>query len=252
MHCVRMLTLRKASLSSVLKHAIERQYVANCIIEFNISHQLRQFSENAKVKDLSDNVNSTKNKDGLFIKLLRKVGIHKEKYQLMSLGYFLYEDIIDRVNYSVFFKDFKMPDTFYSWFLVTELHVWMLMVRLMAEGEPGKTARNNLVEALWNDVDARVNKLGPIHPRIKKKQLMDLSGQFNAALIDYDEGILSEDRVLAGALWRRFFCSECNNPEQIERLLIYVRKQINLLDKIPPEEVLFTKKIEWVDIRNVR
>lgn len=56
--------------------------------------------------------------------------------------------------------------------------------------------------------------------------MMDLSGQFNAALIDYDEGILSEDKVLAGALWRIFFCSECNDPEQLETLLTYVRKQV--------------------------
>lgn len=53
-----------------------------------------------------------------------------------------------------------MPDTFFSWFLVTELHVWMLMVRYMAEGKDGKTVRNNLVEAMWNDVDNRINKLG--------------------------------------------------------------------------------------------
>lgn len=45
-------------------------------------------------------------------------------------------------------------------------------------------------------------------------------------MIGYDEGILSEDKVLAGALWRRFFCLECNNPEHLEKLLIYVRKQV--------------------------
>lgn len=60
----------------------------------------------------------------------------------------------------IYFLDFNMPDTFYSWFLVTELHVWMLMVRYMAEGDNGKMVRNNLVEAMWNDVDNRLNKLG--------------------------------------------------------------------------------------------
>jgi len=52
-----------------------------------------------------------------------------------------------------------MPDTFYSWFLVTELHVWMLMVRTMAEGEEGRYVRNNIVEAMWEDVITRVKKL---------------------------------------------------------------------------------------------
>ena len=56
--------------------------------------------------------------------------------------------------------DFNMPDTFYSWFLITELHVWMLMVRFMAEGAYGKVVRNNIVDAMWTDVMVRVNKLG--------------------------------------------------------------------------------------------
>jgi cytochrome b pre-mRNA-processing protein 3 len=52
-----------------------------------------------------------------------------------------------------------MPDTFNSWFLVTELHVWMLMVRAMAEGDEGRFVRNNIVEAMWEDVITRVKKL---------------------------------------------------------------------------------------------
>lgn len=55
---------------------------------------------------------------------------------------------------------------------------------------------------------------------------MELTYQFNAAVIGYDEGIMSDDKVLASALWRRFFSLECNNPEHLEKLLIYVRKQV--------------------------
>jgi len=57
---------------------------------------------------------------------------------------------------------------------------------------------------------------------------MEISHQFNAAILGYDEGIQSDDKTLAGALWRRFFQSECNNPEHVETLLIYVRKQVRL------------------------
>lgn len=53
-----------------------------------------------------------------------------------------------------------MPDTFVSWFLVTELHVWMIMVRYMAEGKNGQLIRNNVVSALWDDSKARIDKLG--------------------------------------------------------------------------------------------
>ena len=55
---------------------------------------------------------------------------------------------------------FDLPDTFYSWFLVVELHVWMLMVRLMAEGEEGRFTRNAMLEAMWLDCETRSKKLG--------------------------------------------------------------------------------------------
>ena len=56
-----------------------------------------------------------------------------------------------------------MPNTFNSWFLVTELHVWLLLTRLMAEGsetgEKGRFMRNSIVEAMWNDVNSRAKKI---------------------------------------------------------------------------------------------
>lgn len=55
---------------------------------------------------------------------------------------------------------FNLPDTFYSWFVITELHIWMLAVRAMAEGTDGRHVRNAMVEALWIDVAKRVKKLG--------------------------------------------------------------------------------------------
>lgn len=66
-----------------------------------------------------------------------------------------------------------------------------------------------------------------ITEKLRNKQIKEISEQFNAALIGYDEGIQSDDKVLAAALWRRFFYLECNNPEHIETLIIYVRKQVS-------------------------
>ncbi|XP_043498899.1 ubiquinol-cytochrome-c reductase complex assembly factor 1 isoform X2 [Polistes fuscatus] len=135
-----------------------------------------------------------------------------------TFAYSEYEYIVDKIDYSVFFKDFNMPDTFYSWFLVTELHVWMLM---------------------------------EMSSSIRRKQKQDLSYQFNAAILAYDEGIMSDDKVLASALWETFFNLECNNPEHIEKLLIYVRKQINHLDKIPSQKILRHPRIKWFELKTI-
>lgn len=64
------------------------------------------------------------------------------------------------MNHLEFFEELNLPDTFYSWFVIMELHIWMLSVRAMAEGDEGKLIRNGMLEALWNDVKHRANKLG--------------------------------------------------------------------------------------------
>jgi hypothetical protein len=55
-----------------------------------------------------------------------------------------------------------MPDTFHSWFVVTALHVHLLMARLMVEGEEGRIVRNAVVEAMWSDVEFKSKLLGVI------------------------------------------------------------------------------------------
>lgn len=67
---------------------------------------------------------------------------------------------MDKINYAQFFQKFCLQDTFYTWFVITELHVWMLMVRFMAEGKDGREVRNRILQAMWVDVEHRAKKLG--------------------------------------------------------------------------------------------
>ena len=48
--------------------------------------------------------------------------------KLRSSGYILLTHCAQRPDVVKFFEVFNMPDTFYSWFLVTELHVWLMGV----------------------------------------------------------------------------------------------------------------------------
>ncbi|XP_020281419.1 ubiquinol-cytochrome-c reductase complex assembly factor 1 isoform X2 [Pseudomyrmex gracilis] len=189
---------------------------------------------------------------GVVQKTLKKFGILDiQKYKDMALGTKVYEDVLGQIDYPFFFKYFNMPDTFCSWFLVTELHVWMIMVRYMAEGKTGKAIRNHIAMTLWSDLKARVDKLGPMNSKVKQNQLKEVTEQFHAAIIGYDEGILSNDRVLAAAIWRRFFHLECNNPEHVEVLLIYIRKQICLFDNLPTHEILRKPVLKLIDIKSL-
>ncbi|XP_017493113.1 PREDICTED: ubiquinol-cytochrome-c reductase complex assembly factor 1 isoform X1 [Rhagoletis zephyria] len=194
--------------------------------------------------------------DNILKRVLKRVGFSPNtKTRLRVSSHLLYESVADKINYLNFFKAFDMPNTFNSWFLVTELHVWMLLVRAMAEGsesgEDGRFLRNCIVEVMWGDVNARAKKLGTHNPSKTREQIEILSEQFQAALIAYDEGIMSDDRVLAGALWRRFFAMNCDDIIKIERLVKYVREQTVLLDQLQREDFLQKPKIAWADLEKI-
>lgn len=96
------------------------------------------------------------------------------------------------------------------------------------KGQDGKFMRNCIVEAMWGDVNKRAKQLNTANPSAMRSQIQILSEQFQAALITYDEGIMSDDKVLAGALWRRFFEMKCDNFEHLETMVKYVRKQVSI------------------------
>lgn len=121
-----------------------------------------------------------------------------------------------------------MPNTFNSWFLITELHVWMLMVRSMGERQDGPLIRNNIIETLWSDVSVRANTMAPDDSRTVKKQIEELTGQLQYAIILYDEGLTKDDKQLASALWTRFFNSNCDNYEHIELMVKYTRYNVSV------------------------
>ncbi|KAI8076735.1 uncharacterized protein BX664DRAFT_270858, partial [Halteromyces radiatus] len=61
-------------------------------------------------------------------------------------------------------KDFyvnkcNLPDNFQSWFSVTQLHVWMLMVHLRAHDQ-GKLYIQEVVNRLFEDSEARIREHG--------------------------------------------------------------------------------------------
>lgn len=190
---------------------------------------------------------------GFLKRFIARMGwIDNSKVRLRVSSCALYESVADSINYAEFFTLFRMPDTFNTWFLITELHVWMLLVRAMAEGAEkdaaGRFLRNCIVETMWNDVTTRAKKLAADNPSAVKPQIQMLSEQFQAALISYDEGISFDDKALAAALWRRFFSGKCDDYEKLELLVKYVRKQMSMLDQLSRYDFAIKPKVQWLPL----
>ncbi|XP_048479136.1 ubiquinol-cytochrome-c reductase complex assembly factor 1 [Plutella xylostella] len=201
--------------------------------------------------------------DSYVKKFMKAVGLMDQSRTRLKLsGYFLYESVPAQVNYVEWFSKCEIEDTFSSWFYITELHVWLLMVRCMAEDATnaaqkeryvkgdGWFIRNCIVEALWADVSNRIKLLDGANPSIARKQVSELSEQFQAALVGYDEG-LDDDRILAAAIWRRFYGMSPNvAPENVEKIVQFVRHQMANLDKLSSEQLKKSPKIDWLSIVN--
>lgn len=172
--------------------------------------------------------------------------------KLRSSSTLLYENIADKINYYEFFEAFDLPDTFNSWFLVTELHCWFILTRVMQEGsesgQDGRFLRNCIVEAMWADVQTRAKKLSADNPSASRQQVAILSEQFQATLINYDEGLMSDDKILASALWRRFFDMKVEDYSKLERLVRYVRRTTLRLDDMTREQLIMRPQIDWIKI----
>ncbi|EDV22409.1 Ubiquinol-cytochrome-c reductase complex assembly factor 1 [Trichoplax sp. H2] len=160
----------------------------------------------------------------------------------------LYHSCVDNINYSDFYKVCQLPDTFQSWFLINQLHVWMCLVRLKQEGSDGKYAYQQLVTFFWEDVESRIYSIGVSSTSAQTSELLK---EFYGMTFAYDEGIMSNDRILAAALWRNLFSHTSARHDVISlvKLVEYVRMQVKYLDEIKSEHLLKNGKIEWLPLQ---
>jgi len=141
----------------------------------------------------------------------------------------IYLCITYQVDYDKFIAECGMTDVMSSFCVVTFLHTWMVSVALMKFGESGTYCKQMLIECMWMDIEKRARKIGmPMNKKIRKESFTKLNGQFRAVFYGMDEGLLSDDTVLAGALWRHILDSPGDISEfaVLGKLVDYVRRQV--------------------------
>ncbi|KRZ59900.1 Ubiquinol-cytochrome c reductase complex chaperone CBP3 -like protein [Trichinella nativa] len=125
----------------------------------------------------------------------------------------------------------ELPDTFMS----------LLLLRLSNEPTILEIVKKEIIGCLWDDVKLRIKVLSKVDPACSLKTRETLSlcyGLLITSFLEYDEGILSDDKTLAGALWRNIYDRELDNPIPLNALVRYVRSQVKLLHSIPVERIL--------------
>lgn len=138
-------------------------------------------------------------------------------------------------NSRFYYNTLGLPQTFQQWYQISTLHMWMLFVRMRAM--PRKYCREyqrKLVNGVFDDISVRLTRDVQITSERQintyKKQFHD---QLRGAVFSYDEGLYTNDAVLAAALWRNLFSGKKDiDMSYLEQLVHYVRTQMYLFDRI--------------------
>ncbi|GAB1603032.1 ubiquinol-cytochrome-c reductase complex assembly factor 1-like [Argonauta hians] len=189
---------------------------------------------------------------GWYLKVRRSLGLPEKlrypKYRLQKSAFCMYMCCTEVPDYIELINDFQLDDTYLSWFLVAELHAWLMLSRLSQGQQEGAFVRQAFVKAFWADVKKRTSKVDG--SMIKQDEIHDLVFHFNAALFSYDEGLLSNDKVLASALWRNLFESKHIDPQNLALAVKYVRKQVKHLDGQTDDELLYNGLVSFLPLHS--
>ncbi|KAG2180580.1 hypothetical protein INT44_003584 [Umbelopsis vinacea] len=139
-------------------------------------------------------------------------------------------------NKKFYHQDCNLPDNFQTWFSITQVHVWMLMVRLRAE-DHGKIYIQELVNRFFEDAEDRIRSHGVTSGRIVDSYVKDLLAQFHGGVVAYDEGMCKDDPVLAAALWRNLFTPTTGNANDLAYIVQYIRRELKKLDDYDSEKL---------------
>lgn len=75
--------------------------------------------------------------------------------------------------------------------------------------------------------------------KVTNESLRELDKEFRGLIFAYEEGLLTDDRTLAAALWRNLIFDKSNtNPEILECLVKYVRQQVKEMDGTERDQLL--------------
>ena len=130
----------------------------------------------------SSNIGSTTSKDNWFTRKYKEYSSQPSKRALTAAGTLLSTNCLQGVTVDDFIEYFDMPDTFNSWFLIAELHLYMVSNRLMVnQSEEGKQISHAMQVSLWKDVSERVKVLAYIPAKKRQNYVIGLSKEFQVS-----------------------------------------------------------------------
>ncbi|CCG82863.1 Putative uncharacterized protein [Taphrina deformans PYCC 5710] len=140
-----------------------------------------------------------------------------------------------------------LPPTFQTWFQITQLHLWMIMVRMRALPKSvGHHYQQQMTNHFFNDAEARLRVVYQIRDgRIIQTYMKDLLLQWRGSVAAYDQALVDGDAVMAAALWRNMYGARKDaDLVCLDKMVGHVRANLKLLDGTS-DEVMQSGKFDF-------
>ncbi|GMR32144.1 hypothetical protein PMAYCL1PPCAC_02339 [Pristionchus mayeri] len=164
----------------------------------------------------------------------------------------LYFNCADNYDYERLCETLGLPDYFSTWYKLTLMHSWMILLRMHTSLEADAYLRlqRGLLSSLWLDVDKRLDIIGDEHRKVltSAKDMKTMHGLHLQTLFEYDEGFLADDARLAGALWRNLYMQRDVDPTHVVNAIKYIRSTVAWLDTRDAMDLLTNGVKDWKQI----
>eukprot|EP00891_Asterochloris_glomerata_P000456 jgi/Astpho2/456/e_gw1.00011.232.1_t len=115
------------------------------------------------------------------------------------------------------------------------IHMWMLLVRLRAEGQDGRDIAQMAYENFQHDVELRVRAEG-VKVRLSK-WLTELEQMFYGMSNSFDKALRGEEDFV-DALVRNIYGKDETKRPDAQRLYAYIKRELACLKKTPSKQLL--------------
>ncbi|CAI2347384.1 unnamed protein product [Caenorhabditis sp. 36 PRJEB53466] len=165
----------------------------------------------------------------------------------------LYYNCADNFDFPKLCDAFGLGDYMSSWYKLTLMHTWMVLMRLHSEfdGKAYMRLQRGLLSTMWLDID---NRLGIVSKELGQvmtgqTDMKHMHGLHLQTFFEFDEGFLHDDRVLAGAVWRCLYMSRPVDPINLLKVVSYIRSTAAWLETQDTNSIVVEGIAEWKQLR---
>ncbi|MEN6543229.1 ubiquinol-cytochrome C chaperone family protein [Parvibaculum sp.] len=159
----------------------------------------------------------------------------------------LYRGLVGQARMPGFYLHSGVPDTVEGRFEMVALHVFLVLRRLRAAGDPARELAQRVFDIMFDDMDQTLREMGVSDLSVGKK-IKGLASAFYGRMAAYDAGLDAEgDAQLQDALRRNVFAGLEPTPVDVAALALYVRNCVAALGRQSDEDLL-AGRLSFADV----